>query len=403
LPTASIASASVIVGETMGKDSINRLKPRQRFNHFAFTFSLGSKEGYHKIMSEIARKTGSFPSFYPETYLLPFERSALSRIFASSPLWIRKPAASARGIGIKVINRMPPASPSKFVIQRYVMHPLLINDFKFDLRFYVAVASLDPLRIYLYGNGLVRFATSKYSENITNRKNRSAHLTNFSINKKSKDFVETNNISDDGNGSKWSHEPFWPYLASVGFDVPSIRRGIEDAFATTIAASARTLKMQRNHRVSFELFGFDVLIDTEQRISVLEVNVSPAMGAGSEIDLHVKEPLLRDLFDLVLIPAHTKMNLRTNRLMISDTSPDGAPHRQFVAVCEYEAAMLRLGAFKCIFPTVERCAELKPIFDSATPNDEMLARWLTMTDPDREAFLEAHNASFREYIGPRHQ
>jgi hypothetical protein len=148
----------------------------------------------------------------------------------------------------------------------------------------IAVISFDPLRIYLYENGLVRFATSKYLENLSNRKNKSAHLTNFSINKKSNDFVPTNDLSEDGNGSKWSHEPFWSYLYSIGFDVPTIRKKIEDSFATTIAASARTFKLQKNHRVSFELFGFDVLIDSDQNISVLEVNVSPSMGAGSEID-----------------------------------------------------------------------------------------------------------------------
>jgi hypothetical protein len=349
-------------------------------------------------MSDVARRTGGFPSFYPETYLLPYDLAALSRAFPSSSLWIRKPAASARGIGIKVIDRLSVGTSSKCIVQKYVIDPLLINGFKFDLRFYVVVASLDPLRVYLYENGLVRFATSKYAENLSNRRNRSAHLTNFSINKKSKDFVPTNDLSEDGSGSKWSHDPFWPYLESIGFDVPKIRRKIEDAFATIIAASARKFKLQRNHRVSFELFGFDVLIDPNQNIWVLEVNVSPAMGAGSELDLHVKQPMLQDLFNLVLIPTHTKANLRINRLMIADPSPANIPHQQFVSVCEYELAKRNLGGFRCIFPTVERCGELNTIFDSASPNDEILARWLTMTERERTTFLESHYAGFSEYI-----
>ena len=44
--------------------------------------------------------------------------------------------------------------PSTYII----LHPI-----QFDFRIYVLVTSIDPLRIYLYKNGLVRFATEKFS------------------------------------------------------------------------------------------------------------------------------------------------------------------------------------------------------------------------------------------------
>ena len=44
---------------------------------------------------------------------------------------------------------------------RYLSKPYLINDSKFDIRLYVYVTSYDPLRIYLYDDGLVRFASVK--------------------------------------------------------------------------------------------------------------------------------------------------------------------------------------------------------------------------------------------------
>jgi hypothetical protein len=58
------------------------------------------------------------------------------------------------------------------VVSHYIDDPLLINDLKFDLRIYVAVTSINPLLIYIYEDGLVRFATEKYINNFSNTKNR---------------------------------------------------------------------------------------------------------------------------------------------------------------------------------------------------------------------------------------
>jgi hypothetical protein len=49
-----------------------------------------------------------------------------------------------------------------FVVSRYIENPLLLNGHKFDLRIYVAITSYEPLRVYVYREGLVRFASEKY-------------------------------------------------------------------------------------------------------------------------------------------------------------------------------------------------------------------------------------------------
>lgn len=69
---------------------------------------------------------------------------------------------------------------------------MLINGLKFDLRIYVALTGVNPLRIYIYDEGLGRFATEQYDDTGSDCENKKfQHLTNYSINKKNTEFVKS--------------------------------------------------------------------------------------------------------------------------------------------------------------------------------------------------------------------
>lgn len=100
-----------------------------------------------------------------------------------------KPANLSRGRGIHLIDDLREVNIDELsVISKYVSNPLLINGHKFDLRIYVLVTSYEPLKIYVFKEGLARFATETYS-NVIDKNNNFVHLTNYSINKKNDNFV----------------------------------------------------------------------------------------------------------------------------------------------------------------------------------------------------------------------
>uniref|UniRef100_A0A8D0E965 Tubulin tyrosine ligase like 13 n=1 Tax=Salvator merianae TaxID=96440 RepID=A0A8D0E965_SALMN len=84
------------------------------------------------------------------------------------------------------------------VMEMKRFQPFLIDGFKFDMRIYVLVTSCDPLKIFLYEEGLARFATMRYIEpSSSNLDDICMHLTNYAINKHNENFVR-----DDNTGSK---------------------------------------------------------------------------------------------------------------------------------------------------------------------------------------------------------
>jgi len=92
---------------------------------------------------------------------------------------------------------------NKYVIQRYIKNPLLIDKLKFDLRIYVLMAGTDPLRLYIYHEGLTRFATEPYQEPTNENLSCSyIHLTNYSLNKNNPKFIFNNSDKDMDKGHK---------------------------------------------------------------------------------------------------------------------------------------------------------------------------------------------------------
>ena len=58
-----------------------------------------------------------------------------------------------------------------------------------------------------------------------------------------------------------------------------------------------------HRRNCFELYGFDILIDSDLKPWLLEVNLSPSLNCDTPIDMKIKSALLCDLLNLIGVPA----------------------------------------------------------------------------------------------------
>ncbi|KAJ4458183.1 putative tubulin polyglutamylase TTLL4 [Paratrimastix pyriformis] len=413
-----------IWGRPPKRTSYRLLSPYQKVNHLPGTYELGRKDYLAVNLTRMLRTFGpEHFGFFPKTYILPRDQTFLNRDSAAGP-FIMKPVAGARGVGIKVLRSPEEVPPGKkAVVQQYLAAPYLIDGYKFDLRVYVALTSVDPLRVYMYRDGLVRFASKRYRGMATH--SRYAHLTNYSVNKGR---AGIGSLGDEGGGSKCrTHQHLRRYLRAQGIDDGVVWHRIADVVIKTLAAAAPALATTLRSvlapatpltplwgpaadpapsplhaggqgqggatppiAVCYELLGFDVLLDEQLRPWLLEVNTSPSLHSSSPLDKAIKE-------QLVVGPRHIR-DVAEEGVAAPYPSPPppagspaagGSPYSPGTGpgplghLSEIERHVLRLseeeysrrGGFERIFPTPHNGA-LYGQFLEARPNDRLLASWL---------------------------
>jgi len=291
------------------------LQPHQRVNHFRNFRELTrkdlmvknlkryrstlEKEGRHSEAAEV--------DFFPLTYNMPGEYSLFVEEFKRNPntIWIMKPIGKSQGKGIFLFTKLaqvaqwkndfrwkpdnPQAEP--YVVQRYVANPLLVGGKKFDLRIYVLVTSYSPLTAYLYRTGFARFTHHRYSSDPEDIANNFIHLTNVAIQKTSENY-------DSVTGGKWDLRQLKLFLMSkYGQDaVAECFRRIHNIFIRSLLAVA---KIMINDKHCFELYGYDILIDSNLKPWLIEVNASPSFTANTPQDNELKVAMLDDAFTII--------------------------------------------------------------------------------------------------------
>jgi tubulin polyglutamylase TTLL5 len=177
------------------------------------------------------------------------------------------------------------------------------DGYKFDLRLYVVVTSFRPLEAFIYKDGFARVSTHTYSNDPDKMEDKFVHLTNSSIQKLNASGPSRDNplmnCAEDSGGSKISlfgQNGLWQRLAKQGLDVETIWRDI----CLVVVKSLVVVDEKMTHQpCCFEMFGYDVLIDSNLRPWLIEVNASPSLARENQLDSRVKNSMIRDTIALV--------------------------------------------------------------------------------------------------------
>lgn len=208
------------------------------------------------------------------------------------------------------------------VVQRYLQDPYIIDGLKFDFRIYVLVFGVDPLRIFLYNEGLVRFATVEYEQpSRHNMNNLYMHLTNYAINKLNDDFVQNEDECYDDEGHKRSLTAIMRQLKDEGVDTDKLMFQIKEIIRKTIIAAQPSLvHLYRSSQpddlensLCFEILGFDVMVDADHKPWLIEINHAPSFATESPLDLKVKQGLTEDTFKLLNMTVKKKYKYKMEK------------------------------------------------------------------------------------------
>eukprot|EP01138_Halocafeteria_seosinensis_P005460 gb/GECG01005582.1/.p1 GENE.gb/GECG01005582.1/~~gb/GECG01005582.1/.p1 ORF type:complete len:1126 (+),score=144.66 gb/GECG01005582.1/:1-3378(+) len=187
---------------SVSTERLIRAERHQKLNHFPGMLKICRKTPLARMMKKMSRLFPQEYRFFPKSWVLPEEWSDFKSQFAlrigddgrpqrpkKNRTFIIKPDAGTQGKGISLVRDVNTVNQNESsVAQKYVSKPFLIEGKKFDLRLYVLVTSVAPLRAFLFQDGLVRLCSRKYvPPKRSNLKKTKVHLTNYAINKFSKE------------------------------------------------------------------------------------------------------------------------------------------------------------------------------------------------------------------------
>ncbi len=297
------------------------LRPGQMLNHLPNEQAMTDKGLLAEHLKDYeSNRTGdglALKDFYRETYCLYDEadRNAFLKQLPAEDsqenLWILKPSGSSRGRGIRIawdftnMRKNDAQNPKgeeenlitdRYIIQRYIKNPLLLNGRKSEIRVYWLIASIDPLKVLLFDEGTVRLNSQPFK--LEDFDNTLVHVTNVYQQKIHPDY-------DPSLVLKWSFAEWEKYLVEElkltqpGFVGKTLMPRIKECLAFVVRSVLHSLRVKFDQGIHFGLYGADIILDDQLRPWLTEIQKGPGISFGDPIKRVLIPAVMRETVSIM--------------------------------------------------------------------------------------------------------
>lgn len=253
--------------------------------------------------------------FHPLTYNLDDKNEnklfmdQLSQNDVLKKKWIVKPVDASGGKGIRVIDSMESFEKEymmesendislarSLIAQTYISDPLLLGGYKFDIRSYMFIASINPPIVFFH-DGYLRVNIEKYDN--SDLGNLWSHISNIGLQKNHPDY-EAKKAS-----SKWSLKTWTNFMLKEkmiqdpNFYVEKIRPQFLNIIKHSYLSVQEKLGIL-DEKSGFALLGVDFLLDASYKAWLLEYTKTPAGHSTLEADDTLFSDMMGEVLDIIL-------------------------------------------------------------------------------------------------------
>ena len=195
------------------------------------------------------------------------------------------------------------AERTDVLAQRYIERPYLVDGRKGHIRLYGLVTSVNPLRAYLYREGIVRFAPEPYDLSEIGIANVHGHVTNTALHRGHPALEVSQDPARENVGHVWTLSAYLKRIKADGCNVPAVRRAfrqLANDFLDMLDAEGlfqRQASAGPSRSFGCKLFGLDVLLDAEGQPWLIEVERMPEIFGPPLVEL-IHGALFRTVFEM---------------------------------------------------------------------------------------------------------
>lgn len=219
--------------------------------------------------------------------------------------WVIKPHARARGEGIWLSTKLEEITDwcakhkmsGSWICQKYLESPFLVDGRKNDIRQWVVVTSWNPLTIHFFTKSYIRLAADQFD--LTEIKNNMGHVSNNNVTEHHPDY----DADDEHFCFAMSCEEYSGHMRKAfGFDAytKKVVPAMQQIVIQSLSVFQECLCESTGLQCSFEMLGFDFMVDSNLNVWLIEINSSPSMKYATPVHRVLVPQVMRDMARVVL-------------------------------------------------------------------------------------------------------